>query len=72
MALAPLFFDGPSSFLQVKRTTINFRIYSKFDQIAPLNAALELCPLMFEKSLCSVSATLAASFLAQLSRRLTR
>ena len=33
--LAPLFFIGSSSFLQVTMTIIKFRMSSKFDQIRP-------------------------------------
>ena len=38
--LAPLFWIGSSSFLQVRRTTIKFRPSSKFDQIGPWTAEL--------------------------------
>ena len=38
--LAPSFLIGPSSFLQVTRTTINSRTSSKFDQIRPWTAEL--------------------------------
>ena len=38
--LAPLFLIGSSSFLQVRRTTINTRPSSKFDQIGPWTAEL--------------------------------
>ena len=38
--LAPLFFSGSSSFLQVTRATIISRMGSNFDQIRPLTAEL--------------------------------
>ena len=39
--LAPLFLIGSSSFLQVRRTTINSRPISKFDQVGPRTAELD-------------------------------
>ena len=53
--LAPLFFSGSSSFLQVKRTTIICRLGSNFSKIRPLT--LELAALECLK----VVATLAPS-----------
>ena len=38
--LAPLFLNGSSSFLQVTRTTIKFRMGSKFGQIRPWTVGL--------------------------------
>ena len=38
--LAPLFWIGSSSFLQVRRTTIKSRMSLKFDQIRPWTAEL--------------------------------
>ena len=59
--LAPLFFIGSSSFLQVTRTTI-CRMGSNFSQIRPLTVELAALECL-KKSLFCVVATLAPSIL---------
>ena len=58
--LAPLFFIGSSSFLQVIRTTIISRMGSNFSQIQPLTVELAALECLKNHFLCVV-ATLAPS-----------
>ena len=61
--LAPLFFSGSSLFLQVTSTTI-YNISDGFEfQLDPTSDCGVSCPLVFEKSLFCVVATLAPSIL---------
>ena len=50
--LAPLFFIGSSSFLQVTRTTIISRMGSNFSQIRPLTVELHVAALECLKNHC--------------------
>ena len=59
--LAPSILIGTSSYLEVTRITITSRMSSNLSQIRPLTA--ELSVLHCEKSIFSVVATLAPSFL---------
>ena len=62
--LAPLFFIGSSSFLQVTRTTIISRMgsNSEYRPDATSDCGV-ICPRVFEKSIFCVEATLAPSIL---------
>ena len=60
--LAPLFFNGSSSFLQVTRTTIISRMGLNFRQIRRLTVELAALECL-KKSLFCVVATLALSIL---------
>ena len=65
--LASLFFSGSSSFLQVTRITTIPRMSSNFGQIEfrpdPTSDCGVSCPLVFEKSIFCIVATLAPSIL---------